>query len=151
MINTEVTPPLTDDSGFRVMDSLLKFIIDKAGMGDNMEFESVRSGADSSVGYILQLPSGETSKFTGSPDFRVAQTYQTFERCLGKHILREEVTRAVGEIQSPPGMSQDVKMRTVAQAGIYAIGQFALLRGLRKKRKIACSTKICLYRLQWLR
>ena len=42
MINTakliEVTPPLTDDSGFRVMDRLLKIIIDKAGMGDNMEF-----------------------------------------------------------------------------------------------------------------
>ena len=82
----------------------------------------------------MQLPSGETSMFTGWPDFRVAQT---FERRLGKHILREEGTRAVGEIQSPPGMSQEVKMRTVAQAGIYAIGQFALLRGLRKKRKIA--------------
>ena len=79
------------------MDSLLKFIIDKAGMGDNMEFESVRSGADSSVGYILQLPSGETSMFTGWPDFRVAQT---FERCLENTF---EVTRAVGEIQSPLG------------------------------------------------
>ena len=127
----EVTSPLTDDSGFRVMESL---IIDKAGMGDNMVFESVRSGANSSVCYILQLPSGETSMYTGWPDFRAAQT---FERRLGRNILRrEETTRAVGEIQSPQGMSQEVKMDSLAQSGINAIGQFARLRGIRK-RKIA--------------
>ena len=134
----EVSPPLTDDTGFRLINSLLPYILKAAGLGERILVESVRSGGEANVYYLLQLPSGETSIYSGWPDFRLAQNYPAFERRLGRHILREETTRAIGEVQSPPGDTKKVKMAALAQTGIYAIGQFSLLKEkVTEKKRIA--------------
>ena len=86
---------------------------------------------------MLQLPSGETSMFTGWPDFIMLQHYSRAERRLGKDVFKHCRVRGVGEIQSPPGSSFDVKMATVAQAGIYTVGQFAKHKKIVKKKKLA--------------
>ena len=75
--------------------------------------------------------------FTGWPDFTMIQHYSRVERRLGKDIFKTGRVRGVGEIQSPPGASFQTKMATVAQAGIYMIGQFSKLRQIAKRRKLA--------------
>ena len=118
-----VFTPTTD---FRLINSLLPYILKAAGLGERILVESVRSGGEANVYYLLQLPSGETSIYSEWPDFRLAQNYPAYERRLGRHILREETkeetTRAIGEVQSPPGDTKKVKMAALAQTGIYAIG-----------------------------
>ena len=65
------------------------------------------------------------------------QHYSRAERRLGKDVFKHCRVRGVGEIQSPPGSSFDVKMATVAQAGIYTVGQFAKHKKIVKKKKLA--------------
>ena len=65
------------------------------------------------------------------------QHYSRAERRLGKDIFKQSRVRGVGEIQSPPGSSFDIKMATVAQAGIYTVGQFTKHRQIVKKKKLA--------------
>ena len=63
----EISPPLTDDSGNTLAPVLLHYCLKAAGL-KNVAYESVRPGSSTSVKYILQLPSGETSLFSGWPD-----------------------------------------------------------------------------------
>ena len=63
----EISPPLTDDSGNTLAPVLLHYCLKAAGL-KNVAYESVRPGSSTSVKNILQLPSGETSLFSGWPD-----------------------------------------------------------------------------------
>lgn len=45
----EVSPPLTDDSGFRLINSLLLYILKEAGMGEKILVELVRPGGEANV------------------------------------------------------------------------------------------------------
>ena len=85
---------------------------------------STRAGTFGSVQYILRLPSGTEYVYSGWPDFQIYQKFSQEERQLYRPVGAEETVRAVGEVQSPPGMSSDVKNRTFAQAGIYTLGHF---------------------------
>ena len=121
----EISQPLTDDSGNTLASILLPYCLKAAGL-KNVAYESVRPGMSSSVKYILQLPSGDTSLFSGWPDHQLLQTYTTTERRLGQNVLKQERVRGggVGEVQSPQGTTCASKNAAVAQAGIYSVGQF---------------------------
>ena len=124
----EISPPLTDDSGNTLASVLLPYCLKAAGL-KNVAYESVRPGSSTSVKYILQLPSGDTSLFSGWPDHHLLQTYTTTERRLGQNVLKQERVRGVGEVQSPQGITCASKNAAVAQAGIaqvgiYSVGQF---------------------------
>ena len=123
----EISAPLNDDSGYRLAGTLIPYILKVAGM-PRMKFEPTKAGTPITVKYLLQLPGGETSMYTGWPDFQVLQSYSTVERRLGRNVLRNERVRAVGEVQSPRGNDTTSKIAAVAQAGIYTVGQFAKLR-----------------------
>ena len=86
----EISSPLTDDSGYRLANTLIAFILRVCNM-KNLKIESARQGPITSVKYLLELPSGEMTLFTGLPDFQVLQSYSFIERRLGKAV------------QSPPG------------------------------------------------
>ena len=121
----EIGSPLTDDSGYRLANTLITFILRVCNM-KNLKIESARQGPITSVKYLLELPSGEMTLFTGlPPDFQVLQSYSFIERRLGKAVQREQRVRGVGEIQSPPGNTPAAKRAAIAQAGIYTIGQLA--------------------------
>ena len=137
----EISRPLTDDSGNRLAATLLPLILKAAN--SNLKFETAKQGTTAAVKYILQLPSGDSSIFSGWPDFQVLQTYSFVERRLGRKVLREERVRGIGEVQSPPGTSAKAKTATLAQAGVYSIGQFAKTPGDPEKRKV---TTIILYK-----
>lgn len=103
----EISPPLTDDSGYRLASSLIPFVLRVSNIA-NLKLESARQGPMTTVKYILELPNGDTSLFTGRPDFHILQSYSFIERRLGKPIKREHRIRGgVGEIQSPPGSSPE--------------------------------------------
>ena len=99
---------------------LLSYIL-KAGHLTRLTVRSTRAGTFGSVQYILRLPSGTEY---GWPDFQMYQRFSQEERQLCRPVGAEETVRAVGEVQSPPGMSSDIKNRTFAQAGIYTLGHF---------------------------
>ena len=132
----EIVAPLTDDSGNTLAGCLLPVILKSAAM-KNMKFSTTKAGSCDTVNYILQFPSGQVSMFTGWPDFTMMQHYSRVERRLGTDFFKTGKIRGVGKIQSPPGNSLETKMATVAQAGIYTIGQFSKLRQVKKKRKLA--------------
>jgi len=129
----EVYPPLTDDSGYRLASTLIPFILKGSKMA-NLSFESARQGPVTAVRYMLELPSGDTSLFTGRPDFHIRQNFSFVERRLGKPMKREHRVRGVGEIQSPPGTSPKAKSAALAQA---AIGQLTKLPETSQQTKIA--------------
>ena len=128
----EIAPPLTDDSGGRLATTLLPSFVKESGM-TTVSVEAVRAGTQSSVAYILQVPSGETSMFSGWPDYQLLQYFSPVETRLGRYVLRQDRVRGIGEVQSPPGNSSVTKTAVLAQAGVYTVGQFR--RCL--KRKIA--------------
>ena len=117
----EISSPLTNDSGYHLANMLIAFICNMK----NLKVESARKGPITSVKYLLELPIGEMTLFTGRPEFQVLQSYSFIERRLGKAVQREQRVRGVGEIQSPPGSTPAAKRAAIAQAGIYNIGQLA--------------------------
>ena len=62
----EISSPLTDDSGYRLANTLIAFILRVCNM-KNLKVESARQGPITSVKYLLELPSGEMTLFTGRP------------------------------------------------------------------------------------
>ena len=110
---------------------LLPYLL-KAASLKNVEFLGTRVGYKAAIQYMLRLPSGEESIFTGWPDFQLAQTFSFIERRLQKPVGPEDRVRAVGEIQSPKGYSAESKTRAFAQAGIYTVGQFTNTTTLNK-------------------
>lgn len=131
----EIVAPLNDDSGNTLASCILPVILKSAAM-KNIKFSTTKAGSCDTVNYILQFPSGQVSMFTGWPDFTMIQHYSRVERRLGTDFFKTSKIRGVGEIQSP-GASLETRMATVAQAGIYTIGQFSKLRRMTKKRKLA--------------
>lgn len=66
--------------------------------------ELERSGGESSVCYILQLPSGKLVCMIGGQILGLCRIIYLM-RGIWEDILREETTRGVGEVQSLPGSS----------------------------------------------
>ena len=116
----DISPPLNDDSGSRVISILLPYIFQVAGL-TNMRFQATRAGTLNTMRYILQLPSGESFMYTGYPDFKVVGRCGMRERRLGRRVLK---LCGIGEVQSPPGTSAKAKTAALGQAGIYSVGQF---------------------------
>ena len=102
-----------------------------------MDVEGCRQGTPHAVNFILKLPSGESQQLTGWPDFTVTRRYSSYAE---HHILRSFRTRrtqrlhGVGEVQS-----QDTKTGTIAQAGMYGVGQLA-------KRRVSRMAVVILYK-----
>ena len=134
----EISSPLTDDSGNRLGATLLSFILKAAKLQHKLKFETVKAGSRSTVNYILQFPSGETSMFTGWADFEILECFSFYERRMrNSRLLREHRVRGIGEIQSPQGTSADAKTAALAQAGIYSVGHFAKFDRDEVKRTVA--------------
>ena len=67
--------------------------------------------------YILQVPNGDSTTFTGWPDFAIVKN-TIF------HAQRRVASLAgIGEVQSPPGVKEKSKTAAIAQAGIYGVGE----------------------------
>ena len=131
----EITPPLDDDSCYRLANHLLPFCMKISGL--DITVEAVKQKSVTAVKYLLQLPSGETFLFSGWPDFQLLQYYSGISRRLRNKVLREERVRGIGEVQSPPGTSVEAKTAALAQAGVYAIGQFKHVSNRHKVRSVA--------------
>lgn len=127
-----ISPPLNDDSGYCIASTIIRYILDVVGLGEKFEINAIRQGSEASVNFMLQMPSGATSVFTGHGDFQLSQNYTFAERRLGLAIETEQRLRALGDIQSPPK-----KKSAFAQAGIYTVGGLAKLKGLAGIRKMA--------------
>ena len=118
----DIPEPLTDDWGSKLVQVVLPLILKSAGL-DAMDVEGCGQGSPYAVNFILQLPSGESQQLTGWPDFTVTQRYTSFaeQRILRSHrVRRSQRLHGVGEIQSQP-----TKTATIAQAGMYGVGQLA--------------------------
>lgn len=70
------------------------------------------------VSFVLKLPSGETCSFTGWPDFIISKPTANSQK-----RRRIDLLEAVGEVQSSSGQSEDSVSSTIAQGGIYGIGE----------------------------
>ena len=140
----EISVPLTDDSGNTLASKLTKFILDKTDQ-DNIEFKSCLLGSDSSVSYMLKLPSGkeilyDAYIFRGHGDFILEQRFSLAERRIAnRKIAKPSRVRASGAVQSLKGNTTTVKTLSMAQAGIYAVGQLANLPFVPEKPKSIAS------------
>ena len=116
----DIPKPLTDDWGKKMATTLLSLILEHGGM-EGYEVEDCNPGTPYCVNFILQLPSGDSTQFTGWPDFTVTRS---FSRAEGR-LSRRRVQRlgSIGEIQSPKDNDEATKTQTIAQAGIYGMGQ----------------------------
>jgi hypothetical protein len=116
----EIEQPLDDDSGHQMADAIIKLILNKTWPGGKFKYVPVTQGRTTQINFLLQLPSGSLSVYTGTADFIVTQQLSLIERRLGQSTSVVDRTRAVGDIQSPPE-----KKFAYAQAGIYTIGKIA--------------------------
>lgn len=117
-----IEKPLDDDTGHDLAQTLVTVILKAAGL-DNMQYKATSQGARTKINYVLQLPSGKTSIFTGYPDYLVIEKFNAIARREGRLILRRQNVRGVGDVQSPRS-----KNMAYAQAGIYTVGQLAKLQ-----------------------
>ena len=116
MIN--IPEPLNDDSGNKLASILIPLILEKAGLADTVSFETCRSGTPYTVNYMLQLSNGESTGFTGWPDFTI------IKRSVPILMHRRSARLAgIGEVQSPPVITDKSKTAAIAQAGIYGVGE----------------------------
>ena len=66
-----------------------------------------------------------TPAYVGYGDFVGFETYTAAQRRLqSEPLARQARLRMSGDVQSPPGSSAAAKQHAIAQAGIYACGQF---------------------------
>ena len=126
----DIPEPLTDDWGAKLSDILIPLIFETAAKKNllpGFDVEGCRAGSLHTVNYILKLPSGDATSFTGWPDFTITRRYAPLaqERILRVYARRAKRLSGIGEIQSPPGNTEVSKTETIAQAGIYDIGQLA--------------------------
>ena len=127
--------PLPQLRKVKVQNTLASILLPYCLKAAGLKNVAVRPGSSTSIKYILQLPSGDTSMFSGLPDHHLLQTYTTTERRLGQNVLKQERVRGVGEVQFPQGTTCASKNSAVAQAGIYSVGQFRT--PIPNKRRIA--------------
>ena len=114
----DIPEPLNDDSGNKLASILIPSILEKAGLADTVSFETCKSGTPYTINYILQLSNGESTSFTGWPDFSI------IKRSAPIPIHRRSARLAgIGEVQSPPGITDKSKTAAIAQAGIYGVGE----------------------------
>ena len=114
----DIPEPLNDDSGNKLASILIPLILEKAGLADTVSFETCKSGTPYTINYILQLSNGESTSFTGWPDFTI------IKRSVPILIHRRSARLAgIGEVQSPPGITDKSKTAAIAQAGIYGVGE----------------------------
>jgi hypothetical protein len=115
---------LTDDWGSKLAHGLLPEIFKRGNVnGMQLDVEDCKQGGMYAVNYILQLPSGESTQFTGWPDFTISRRYMPCaERRITLAYNRRARTLGVGEVESP--VTKD-KTKAFAQAGLYGVGQLA--------------------------
>lgn len=114
----DIPKPLNDDWGKKLATTLLSQILKHSGMEEYV-IEDCNQGTPHAVNFILQLPSGESTQFTGWPDFTVTRSFPAAARRVARRVQR---LSSVGDVQSPPGNDARSKTLTIAQAGIYGIG-----------------------------
>ena len=112
----DIHEPLNDDSGNKLASILIPLILEKAGLADTVSFENCKRGSPYTINYILQLSNGESTTFTGWPDFTIITKSAPIHR-------RSARLAGIGEIQSPPGITEKSKTAAIAQAGIYGVGE----------------------------
>lgn len=118
----DIPEPLTDDWGSKLVQVVFPLILKTAGLED-MDIESCRQGSPHAVHFIVRLPSGESQQLTGWPDFTITRRYSSYaeQHILRSHrIRRSQRLHGVGEVQS-----KESKTGTIAQAGMYGVGQLA--------------------------
>lgn len=136
----QIQEPLNDDSGKGLAQFLLSHIIKKANL--NMKIETVDAGSPITISYLLRLPSGcegfcISDVYSGYCDFAVYTSYSAALRRLHYPSTKAKRLRSTGEVQSPQGNSVAAKTSTIAQAGIYTIGQFANNLPITERRSMA--------------
>ena len=116
----DIEEPLNDNGGMQLARSLIPHLLRKAGI-ESTSVEGCRQGTQLYIDYILQLPSRGSVHLAGLPDFVI------LEKVTKRNLLRKaNRLRAVGETQSKPLDKQDkTKTATLAQAGIYGVGELA--------------------------
>ena len=97
---------------------LIQLILEKAGLADTVTFENCKQGSPYTINYVLQIPNGEATTFTGWPDFSIITKSTAIRR-------RSARLAGIGEIQSQPRITKKSKTAAIAQAGIYGVGQLA--------------------------
>ena len=115
----DIPEPLNDDTGNKLASILIQLILEKAGLADTVTFENCKQGSPYTINYVLQIPNGEATTFTGWPDFSI------ITKSGGAICGRSARLAGIGEIQFPPGMTKKSKTAAIAQAGIYGVGQLA--------------------------
>lgn len=88
---------------------------------EGYDVEDCNPGNPHCVNFILKLPSGESIQFTGWPDFTVTRSFSQAEGRLSRRRIQR--LSSIGDVQSPKGNDKATKTLTIAQAGIYGIGQ----------------------------
>lgn len=117
-----INKPLDDDTGHDLAQTLFTVIFKAANL-NNIRYKATSQGARTKINYMLQLPSGTTSMFTGYPDYLIIEKFDIIARRGGRRVLRKQSVRGVGDVQSPKS-----KSKAYAQAGIYTVGQLANLQ-----------------------
>ena len=110
-----VPQPLTDHWGGILAGGLLPILIKSAGL--KMSVRHCRAGSPYEVNFLLKLPSGYSYQFVGRPDFTINQ------KPSGPQL--RNTLQCIGEVQSPPGDTEESRTAALAQAGNYTVGQFA--------------------------
>ena len=117
----DIPEPVTDDWGSKLILVVIPLLLKSAGLED-LDVEGGRQGSPHAVNFILRLPSGESQQLTGWPDFTITHRYTPYaeQRILRSYARRSRRLHGVGEVQS-----QETKTGSIAQAGIYGVGQLA--------------------------
>ena len=105
---------MNDDSGNKLGSILIPIILEKANLAELLMFENCKQGSPYAVNYILQVPNGNATAFTGWPNFSIIKTNTV-------HRRRSARLAGIGEIQSLPGIGEK-STPAIAQAGIYGVG-----------------------------
>ena len=116
----EISEPMNDSDGLGLAKCLIPEILKRGGGSlPSLKVEECRPGTDLKVEYILRLPSGQSVYLAGWPDFSIL--YKLTPTCIQRKTRR---LYGVGEVQSKPATkSNDNKTATMAQAGIYGVGE----------------------------
>lgn len=116
----DIEEPMTESGCCKLAQALIPQILKRSDLKE-FRFEECRLGTQYAVDHVLQLPSGTSLHLTGWPDFAVTERLTQEARFRGKAMKMHRLY-AVGETQSRLGLDPTT---TMAQAGIYGVGQLS--------------------------
>ena len=123
----KVPKTLTTYLGEKIVDYVLNPILQV----EHVKVEKISAGSPFKTTFMLELSEGAKYGFSGWPDFLLYRRFGPSRRLRPRpHQLH--TMHGVGEIQSIQCHTNRAVTRSIAQAGIYGLGQFATHKSLER-------------------